>query len=146
MKRQWLVVLALVFVAALVPVQTVGTTTKTTTSFTNGITRHVVAWVSSAGGAVSANTIAIAGNTRVVQVKAVPDGGGTQPTDLYDLTLVDANSIDVLAGAGANLSNATGKIMSVAYPGVFVGGGTIDIVIANAGNAKGGTITIWIQR
>jgi hypothetical protein len=42
-----------------------------------------------------------------LQVKFVPNGGGTAADDLYDITLVDTDSVDVLGGAGANLSATT---------------------------------------
>ncbi len=36
----------------------------------------------------------------------IPDAGGTQPTNAYDVTVTDADGYDVLAGLGADLSNA----------------------------------------
>jgi hypothetical protein len=101
-------------------------------------------WVSSAGGVVSGNAITVTAG-RISEVVVVPDGGGTQPTDLYDLTLVTADSIDVLGGTGADLSNAAGKIFSFDPPIYLPPGSTLDITIANAGNAKGGRIDIQVE-
>lgn len=78
-------------------------------------------------------------------------GGGTQPTDLYDLTLLDAISggADFLTGIGANLSIASRKIGvpqigdgSTALQRVFVEAGSYYPTVVNAGASKGGTAII----
>jgi len=117
-----------------------------------GYTKYTITWVSSAGGAVAENAVEIR-RGHIHQVKFVPDAGGTQPTDLYDATLVDAISggVDFLTGIGANLSNANRKIGvpqvgdgSTAYQRVFHEGGDLYPTVANAGNAKGGTIVLVV--
>lgn len=127
-----------------------GTVTSTTESLGGGYTKHTMAWVSSAGGAVAENAVALP-RGHIHQVKFVPDGGGTQPTDLYDVTLVDAISggADFLTGIGANLSNASRKIGvpqvgdgTTALQRVFVEAGNYYPTVANAGAAKGGTIIV----
>jgi hypothetical protein len=81
----------------------------------------------------------------------VPDGGGTQPSDLYDVTLVDTNAIDVIAGVGANLSNATSTLKvpsfgtTTLYRYYHDGTQQLDLVVANAGAAKGGTVVLWVR-
>ena len=115
-----------------------------------GYTKHTITWVSSAGGAVAELPVSIP-RGHIHQAKFVPDAGGTQPSDLYDLTLVDAISggVDFLTGVGANLSNANRKIGvpqvgdgTTAYQRVFHEGGDLYPTIANAGSAKGGTIVL----
>ena len=105
--------------------------------------RYAFAWTSDAAGAVSGNA-QILQPGRIIQVEYTPDGGGTQPTDLYDATLVYSNSLDLLQGSGANLSNTTtyGPVFQALY--FHDATRTVDLVIANAGNAKGGTILIWV--
>lgn len=140
----------LAFVLAVtVPVGAAGTLTVTTAEVGGGVTRLTLAWVSTAGGAVSANAFAVP-RGEILQVKFVPDGGGTQPTDLYDVTLVDSASIDYLAGLGANLSNATATVsvpkLNSSFRPFVDGTATLDLVVANAGAAKGGTVILWVGR
>jgi hypothetical protein len=122
--------------------------TVTPTSASTGATSpymrvYTLALLSTAGGAVSGNPqVLIPG--RLVQVKVKPDTGGTQPTDLFDLTLLDADGVDLLGGSGANLSNAAAVILG-SDPPIYVTGGTVDPVLANAGNAKGVTVTLVVQ-
>src|SRR5688572_18993124 len=99
-----------------------GTVTPTFSTQDSMITKIAVAWVSSAGGAVSGNASTIAvPKGRLLQVQIVPDAGGTQPSDLYDLTLIDTNSIDLLndgtTAHGSNLSNSAGKYIRFSEPG-----------------------------
>jgi len=126
-----------------------GTVTVTSAGVGGGVTRYTIAWVSTAGGAVSSNAFSV-NRGEILQVKFVPDGGGTQPSDLYDLTLVDAASVDYLAGTGANLSNAAATItvpkVNSSFRPFVDGTATLDLVVANAGAAKGGTVILWIGR
>jgi hypothetical protein len=127
-----------------------GTVTSTTEALGGGYTKHTIAWVSSAGGAVAENPVTLP-RGHIHQVKFVPDGGGTQPTDAYDVTLVDAISggVDFLTGIGGNLSNANRKIGvpqvgdgTTALQRVFMEAGGYYPTVSNAGAAKGGTIVI----
>ena len=117
------------------------------------IRKYTLAWVSTAGGAVSGNeTGYISGE--ILRVVFKPDGGGTQPTDLYDVTLLDDAGFDVLAGQGANLSNAN---TTNVCPGVPMKDGTttsvrpqivddtLELQVSNAGSAKGGTIYLYVR-
>lgn len=105
------------------------------------VTKYTVAWTSTAGGAVSGNAFQIR-RGELVQVKVIPGSGGTQPTDLYDLTIEDADGVDLLAGAAANLSNSESAIFI--WPLSYLDN-TVDVVIANAGSAKTGTVILWIR-
>ena len=117
-----------------------------------GYTKYSIAWLSSAGGAVSENPVAVK-RGHVHQVQFIPDAGGTQPTDLYDLTLPDAiaGGFDFLTGLGANLSNVNRKIGVpqigdgvTALQRVFVEAQNLYPTIAAAGAAKGGTIVLIV--
>lgn len=77
-----------------------------TTSKVGVLTRYTIAWTCSAGGAVSGDSFNVK-TGELVEARFTPGAGGVQPTDLYDLTMTDADGTDVLAGTGANLSNAT---------------------------------------
>jgi hypothetical protein len=124
-----------------------GSITVTTADLGGLITRYTVAWTSSAGGAVSGTTFDCKAG-HLMQVRQLPDSGGTQPTDQYDVTVLDGNSVDVLAGGGANLSNAaptyTTPALTAGYP-VFVEAGALTPTVANAGNAKGGQIVLYVS-
>jgi hypothetical protein len=113
-----------------------------------GLEKYSVAWVSSAGGAVSGNAVSVAAG-ELMQVGFIPDAGGTQPTDLYDVVVNDANSLDVLNGAGANLSNSTASVVvPVIGSTTFrrtLEAGSLTPGISNAGASKGGTLVFLIR-
>lgn len=110
-----------------------------------------IPWTSSAGGAYT-EVISVTG--WLTQVEFVPGTSGSQPTDLYDVTLPDANSYDCLAGTGANLSNTTTTRKSPCVNAtdgtnnsvvpVYLSG-AVTLTVANGGNAKGGTVILWVR-
>lgn len=112
-------------------------------------------WLSDASGdcdvstSKSANASGVTGT--VVGLHAVPEAGGTIPTDDYDVTVIDGNGVDVLNGAGANLNQLVASAENYRFPADFLNTGPIVIVdreltlvVANGGNAKGGVIRIYI--
>jgi hypothetical protein len=109
-------------------------------------------WVSSAGGAY---TQAITLRGFLVGIQYIPNGGGTQPTNLYDHSLVDANGVDVLltpsgskASLGTDLSNTTPNYYPEANSGkpvIAYLNGAYTSTIANGGSAKGGTIIYYMK-
>lgn len=129
-----------------------GSLVVTTSDIGGGYAKYSIAWLSDAAGAVTENAVAVQ-RGHIHQAKFIPDAGGTQPSDVYDMTLVDAISggVDFLTGIGANLSNATRKIGvpqvgdgTTAYQRVFHEGGNLYPTLANAGNAKGGTLVLIV--
>ncbi len=127
-----------------------GTIAAAATSLGGGYTRYTVTWASSSGGAVSENPFDVCRGT-LRQVKFFPGAGGVQPTDNYDMTLLDADGFDVLGGIGANLSNAAGKVGvplfgngTVANFPYFHPGGALTPTIAAAGDSKAGTLVLVI--
>ena len=116
------------------------------------VVKHTFTWVSDSGGAATvASDIAISG--QIVRVVIIPSGTAA-PTTLYDMTLTDSNSVDVLAGQGANLS---ATVTANVCPGTPLKDGTtvsvvpmvVDSVltlnITNAGNAKAGTVIVYVR-
>lgn len=97
----------------------------------------------------TANTEAITGKY-IAKVKCIPGSGATQPTDLYDVTLTDADSQDVMGGTLANRTNAAGGDMAVPLVGAVYGGapitGALTVNVTNAGNSKTGKIVIYLSR
>lgn len=127
-----------------------GSITVSAEDLGGGYSKYSIAWVSDAAGVVSANPFDVK-RGHLHQVMFTPDGGGTQPTNLYDLTLLDAAGFDVLAGVGANLSNAaSARFVPLVGDGTtaavraFLEAGALTPVIANAGNAKGGSINLIV--
>lgn len=123
-----------------------GTATVSLLRVASGVTQYTVRWTS-ASGAVSGNPFNVVGG-HLQAVKFVPCSGGTQPTDNYDATLLDASGVDVLNGQASNLSNSTGVYLQFNPPFYFPGSSasqTFDLVIANAGNSKCGVATLWVK-
>lgn len=144
MKR-WLVGLVLVWVALAGVPQAAGTVTVASVNLRGNLVQYTVTWVSTAGGAVSGNAFSIAAG-RLVSIRFTPDSGGTQPTDLYDVTLAETSGVaDLTSGQGANLTNAAAVLVQWDPPLYQSGARTVDVVVANAGNAKGGTVVILVQ-
>lgn len=128
-----------------------GSIEVTTTYLGGGVTEYSVDWTSDASGDVTENTFA-AKRGRLMRVIFVPDGGGTQPSDNYDVTLLDENGIDLLGGLGANRSNATKSHLPLpdatsggsAAGMSFIPAQSLTPTVNNAGNAKGGVIKIYV--
>lgn len=146
MKR-WVFLIA-VFLLLARSVSAAGTVTVTTRDIrTRGdiYRRYTVTWLSDGAGAVSGNAFAILAG-KLVNIRFIPDGGGTQPDNAYDLTLAETSGVtDLTAGQGANLSNTTATLYSWNPPIVEDGTRTIDVVIAAAGASNGGTVVILVQ-
>jgi hypothetical protein len=125
-----------------------GTAAVTTSELGGSVTQYSIAWVSDASGNVNTNTIAIKRGV-IIGVKFVPDAGGTQPSDAYDLLFQDANDVDLLMGGGANLSNSLSTrkkpALNTSDEVFFEGSASCELNITNAGNAKGGTVILWVR-
>lgn len=103
-----------------------------------------MAWTSDASGNVSANLTAKKNWCgKIVGLVTVPSGVAA-PTDDYDVQVKDADGVDVLLGAGANRDTANTEMVQSSSLGI-VAESTLELVIANAGNAKQGTVYLYIQ-
>jgi len=116
------------------------------------INRIEVTWTSDAAGAASQLIEHVEGV--IVRVQFVPGTGGNQPTNAYDITLLDVGGEDVLAGQGANLSNAAPSSVCPGIPmkdavttsNVPVSvSSSLTLTVANAGNTKSGTVYIYMR-
>jgi len=118
-----------------------GTVTVTRTQLGSQYVLFAIAWTSTAGGAVSGNTLGI-GRGKIIQVEFVPSASNA-PTDLYDAQLNDSyGTVNVLSTGGDNLSATTSKILQLVPPFYVDGVMTLDLVIANAGASKQGTVYV----
>lgn len=80
----------------------------------------------------------------ILYLVTVPDGGGTAPTALYDITLVDSDSIDVLGGKGANRSATATEYVNFPAGLGAVSKSRLTLTVAAAGENKGGLVYVYI--
>jgi len=101
-----------------------------------------VAWTSDASGDATATL-----NLHGFLIKVITDPSATAPTDNYDLTLV-ADGIDMLGGLLADRDTANTEmvypVVTNASTPIFLAGDHT-FTIANAGNAKSGTVYLYIR-
>jgi hypothetical protein len=120
-----------------------GTVTITETIHTT-VKKIKFAWTSGTGGeggtASGTTTYAYDGKLELLTT----DPGATAPSDDYDITITDSDSIDVLAGAGANRDTANTEQVLGSSLGA-VAGSKLTINITNAGDAKVGTAYLYIR-
>jgi len=102
-----------------------------------------MAWTSDASGNVSGNSSAEVYDGRVIYAATVPDASAA-PTDQYDVVVNDDNGLDVCDGALANRSASNTEYVNEADLGA-VAKSKLTPVVSNAGNAKQGTIYLWIR-
>ena len=97
-------------------------------------------WTSSAGGAADgATTFPYSGKLELLTT--IPTDG---PTDNYDLTLLDSDGVDVLAGAGANRATATTQQVLGSSLGA-VGNSLLSLHVTNAGDTKSGKVLVHLR-
>lgn len=103
-------------------------------------------WTSNSSGAFTMSNITLSG--RFVRFVTVPDGGGTQPSANYDITFTDRDGIDIMATLGANRSNTATENVEVPSSSSYAGipsCGNHTLSITNAGDTKGGIITLYVE-
>ena len=94
------------------------------------------------GSATSATTYRYNGIVHRAIFK--PDSGGTQPTDAWDITITDGDTVDVLTGLGANLTNAS-TVQKANIDGLGdVKSSLLTANLTNAGDSKGVTVILYI--
>lgn len=115
------------------------------------IRRYSMAWTS------SSDTGAVSGiesedlDGELLAVVFTPGSGGTQPSDQYDVTLLDDDGFDALQGKGANRSNVTATMLTpLIGDGTTTNqrvplSGTYQLTVAAAGNSKTGTVTLYYR-
>ena len=101
-------------------------------------------WLSTDAGVVTSSTT-YAYDGLLERVVFDPDAGGTLPDDGYDVTITDPDGNDVLAGLGANLSQAA-TVVKVHSDGLTaVAGQKLTLNIAAAGDANGGIVIVYLR-
>lgn len=121
--------------------------TATLTEVSHGIVKKLIfAWTSGTGAEGGTVTKATTRpyDGKIVGISTVPSGGGTAPTDNYDILLKDADGHDVLLGAGANRDTANTEHVAETSLGA-VAGSVLTLDISNAGDAKQGTVIVYLR-
>lgn len=98
--------------------------------------------VSAADGSAAGTTI-YAYDGAVLRFVAVPDAAATQPTNLFDIVLNDEDGYDILAGQGANLSNAAATTVVASMGAIATD--KVTLVATNMGDSKGVTLYLYIR-
>jgi len=107
----------------------------------SSVKKITFAFTSSDTGTASASTTsAYSGKL----IWCVIDPGATTPTAAWDLTVTDVDSIDLLAGGGADCSETATEYIAEASLGA-IDGGVITFNVTNAGDQKTGTVYLWIR-
>jgi hypothetical protein len=108
-------------------------------------------WIADGSGNASAATSAatslqIAGKNIIM---VVTDPGSPAPTADYDITITDANGVDVMGGSLAN-RHTTNTEQALPYIGTAYGprpvSGALTLNVSSAGAAGAGTVIIYLSR
>lgn len=102
------------------------------------VRKYVVAWTSDASGDATA-TLPLDGC--LVRMVTNPDGTDA-PTDNYDITIIDEDGVDLLNGEGADRDTANSEQVFLTDPAFH--NGDVTVTIANAGDTKAGTVTLYV--
>lgn len=101
-------------------------------------------WTSDASGNVEQTISQDGANGVAWGSRFIPGTDSDQPTDQYDVTLKDANGLDVLNGTGANLSNSAAASKTPDDTGTLPVVGPLTFEVADAGNAKKGSVILYL--
>ena len=110
-------------------------------------TRHrtvkeiIFSWLSHTTGAADVTATTYSYSGEIKKVLCVP--GATTPSDLYDVTLSDADSIDLLVGQGTDCPSGSSLVITGGMLPVVES--TISLTIANGGSEKIGTVHVYIR-
>lgn len=109
------------------------------------ISRFSELWLSDASGDAVISLDDYKGY-EIIAVQTVPGLNGdlatTLPTNLYDVTLIDAYGMDWFYTEGANRSGTVAEVFNITNRIPFPD--SASFTVANAGNAKTGLVNIWI--
>jgi len=137
-----LAVLVAVLALCATPAHAAGTVTTTEVTHTS-VKKITIAWTSTAGGVADGSTTA-AFDGQLIGLTTIPSGGGTAPSDDYDITVTDADGHDVLLGAGLNRDTANTEHVATGSLG-GVAGSRLTLNVSGAGSAKVGTVVLRIR-
>lgn len=126
-----------------------GTVTQSYVSKTNSVSLLTYTWTADASAATvpaTASTVSIDGYVILV----ITNPGSTAPTDNYDITLTDADGVDVMGGTLANRDAANTEqavpMIGAVYGGRWVSGIITLNITNNSVNSATGTVQVFVQR
>lgn len=120
-----------------------GTVTITEVKHTS-VKKIIFDWVSDAAAGNASNTTSFPYDGKILALVTIPSGGGTAPTDNYDIAITDADSIDVLVAGGQNRDTANTELVAEASLGA-VAGSKLTFAVTNAGNSKQGRAILYLR-
>lgn len=100
-------------------------------------------WTSIADGTASGTTVN-AYTGEIIRLVTIPSGGGTAPTTLYDINILDEDSTNILMGAGVDRSATVTEQVLASSLGC-VANDKLTLYITNSGDSKAGTTIIYIK-
>jgi hypothetical protein len=122
-----------------------GTMTITETTFAS-VKKIKCAWTSGTGddeGTASGSTTH-AYSGRLIGAVTIPGSGAEAPTALYDITVLDSDSVDVALGALLNRDTAnTENVLEASMAGAA--GCKLAVSVAGAGAANTGVLYLYIR-
>lgn len=120
--------------------------TCTYTEEVHGSVKLVAAdWLSDSAGNVSGTSTTNYFNGKLIYFAADPDAGDTKPSEDYDVTVLDKNSVDVLHALGTDMGSAA-TVTVDEFDGLgAVANSQLTVTVANAGDEKGGVVYLWIR-
>lgn len=102
------------------------------------VRKHVISWTSDSSGDAT-QTIPIDG--AIMRVVTNPDDSAA-PTDNYDVTFIDSDGLDLLNSECLNRDTANSEQVFPTNPPFH--NGDVTVTIANAGDTKSGTVTVYV--
>lgn len=136
MKKYLLAVCLCLMLA--VPAYSAGTVSSTWTLITDGIYELAFSWTADAAAATVPATASLTFNGFIYSCDTNP--GGTAPTDDYDITLVNADGIDVMGGALLDRDATASERAYASNTPYVVGGVTFtlanNLVVSATGTCK----------
>lgn len=107
------------------------------------IKRVIWDWACTDGGIVTGSVTTEKYTGQVVRLVTNPDASTSNPTDNYDVQVLDSDGGDVLMGAGADRDTANTEQVLASSLG-YVYDSTLTLEITNAGDAKSGLVILYI--
>ena len=103
----------------------------------------VFQWTANSTGTVTSESTAAHLSGECLMLATVPGTATLQPSDQYDVAVLDSNSLDILTGSGANRSNVNTEYVRKANLGAV--NDSLTLSITNAGDSKTGAVYLFIR-
>lgn len=120
-----------------------GSSVTFTETIIGSVKKIKAAWVSDDADGTASGETTYGYSGKIELLTTVPSGSAA-PTDAYDITLTDSDSVDVLAGGGADRDTANTEQVLGSSLGA-VASSKLTLNISNAGNSKEGTVYVYIR-